>query len=119
MRLDAILGRKNGDIVHNVVFSTDLLSGHFLIIDFELEGGGTNSSNGVGDEVCFRAYRASGNRFAYVASTGAPTYSAWSKSNQQILYVSSVGTKSAGQPNFLYLAPRNSSQPAAVSVACD
>jgi hypothetical protein len=55
----------------------------------------------------------------FPGNTGAPTYSTWPTSSQQILYVPSVGTKSGGVPNFLYLAPRTSSQAAAVSTSCN
>ena len=55
----------------------------------------------------------------FPANTGAPTYSAWPTSAQQILQVSSVGTKAGGIPNFLHLAPRGSTQPAAVSASCN
>jgi hypothetical protein len=54
----------------------------------------------------------------FPSSTGAPTYSAFASSIQQIVYVSSVGTASGGQPNFLYLIPRPSSSQAAVSLNC-
>ncbi len=57
----------------------------------------------------------------FPSGTGAPTYnsSVWPTSSQQILYVSSVGIKSGGVPNFLYLATRTSSQAAAVSSSCN
>jgi len=55
---------------------------------------------------------------AFPGGTGAPTYLAWSTQNQQILHVSAVGTKSDGRPNFLFLASRSSTQPAAVSASC-
>jgi hypothetical protein len=54
----------------------------------------------------------------FPTGTGAPTYSSWSTTNQQILYVSSVGTQSNGAPNFLFLANRSSTQAAAVSASC-
>jgi hypothetical protein len=54
----------------------------------------------------------------FTGGTGAPTFSAWLTQNQQILHVSAVGTKSDGRPNFLYLAYRNPTQPAAVSTSC-
>ncbi|HVP53708.1 MAG TPA: hypothetical protein VMU45_01850, partial [Candidatus Eisenbacteria bacterium] len=56
----------------------------------------------------------------FPTGTGAPTYNqnTWPTSQQQILYVSSVGTQGNGAPNFLYLAQRNSTQNAAVSATC-
>jgi hypothetical protein len=54
----------------------------------------------------------------FPAGTGAPTYSAWPASQQQILYVSSVGNQGNGAPNFLYLTQRSSTQPAAVNASC-
>lgn len=55
----------------------------------------------------------------FPGGTGAPTYSAWLTQNQQILHVSAVGSKSDGRPNFLFLASRTSTQPAAVSTSCN
>ena len=54
----------------------------------------------------------------FPAGTGAPTFSSWSTQNQKILHVSTVGTKSDGRPNFLFLAFRNSTQPAAINASC-
>jgi hypothetical protein len=54
----------------------------------------------------------------FPSGTGAPTYFSFASSIQQIVYVPSVGTNSGGQPNFLYLIPRPSSSPAAVSLNC-
>lgn len=67
--LDTVLGRKDGDDMHNLVFSTNLAGCQFLIVGIELLGGGTNASNGYGNGVSFRAYTISGSKFVYVAST--------------------------------------------------
>jgi hypothetical protein len=56
----------------------------------------------------------------FPAGTGAPTYSSvWPTSQEQILYVSSVGTQSNGAPNFLFLTQRSSTQAAAISASCN
>ena len=55
---------------------------------------------------------------SFPSGTGAPTYLKFSTSIEQIVYVPSVGTAAGGQPNFLYLIPRPSSSPAAVSLSC-
>lgn len=55
----------------------------------------------------------------FPTGTGAPVYgSSWPTSQQQILYVSTVGSQGNGAPNFLYLAQRSSTQPAAVNTSC-
>ncbi len=56
----------------------------------------------------------------FPSGTGAPTFSSsvWPTQNQQILHVSAVGTKSDGGPNFVFLAFRNSTQPAAINASC-
>jgi len=54
----------------------------------------------------------------FPAGTGAPTFSSWSTQNQQILFANTVGTQSNGAPNFLFLAQRSSTQPAAVNASC-
>ncbi|MFB3815952.1 MAG: hypothetical protein ACE14L_17750, partial [Terriglobales bacterium] len=54
----------------------------------------------------------------FPSGTGAPTFASWSNQNQQILFMSSVGTQSNGAPNFLFLAFRNSTQTAAVTASC-
>lgn len=74
--IDAVLGVKNGDLIHNIVLSSDLPSGHFLIVGFELEGAGTNDLNGYGDRVCFRAYQSSRGRLVHVANSGNMSNSA-------------------------------------------
>lgn len=68
--LDEVLEVKNGDLIQNVVFSSDLPAGRFLIVGIELEGAGTNDLNEYGDRICFRAYQASGRRLVYVANSG-------------------------------------------------
>ena len=57
----------------------------------------------------------------FPSGVGAPVFnsSVWPTSQQQILYVSAVGTQGNGAPNFLFLAQRTSSQSAAVSVSCN
>lgn len=56
----------------------------------------------------------------FPTGTGAPTYDpgVWPTQNQQILNVSTVGMQGSGAPNFLFLASRASTQPAAVSASC-
>ncbi len=54
----------------------------------------------------------------FPSGTGAPTFSSWPQSNQEIVYVSSVGTQSNGAPNFLFLIQRSPSQYAAVAASC-
>ena len=55
----------------------------------------------------------------FPSNTGAPTYSTWSTSQQQILYVPAVGTNSQGVPYFLWLTQRSPSQPAAINASCN
>jgi len=55
----------------------------------------------------------------FPSNTGAPTYSSWDTSQQQILFVPAVGTYSNGVPYFLFLAQRGSTQAAAVNVSCN
>ena len=55
----------------------------------------------------------------FPTGTGAPVFgSSWPASQQQILYVSTIGNQGNGAPNFLYLTMRNSNQPAAISTSC-
>jgi len=88
--LDTVLGRKEGDDRHNIVFSVDLQAGHFLIVGIELLGAGTNSSNGYGDSVRFRAYGVSGQSLVYVACTGDLSDSALADLNAKIVPEGSV-----------------------------
>jgi hypothetical protein len=55
----------------------------------------------------------------FPSNTGAPTYSTWSTSQQQILFVPAVGTNSSGVPYFLFLTQRTSTQSAAVNASCN
>jgi len=50
----------------NVAFFSELASGRFLIVGVELPRGGPAISE---DVVCFRAYRAQGDRFTFVATS--------------------------------------------------
>ncbi|HEY6273046.1 MAG TPA: hypothetical protein VIX19_13785, partial [Terriglobales bacterium] len=55
---------------------------------------------------------------SFPAGTGAPVFGSWSTANQQILYDSAVGTQGNGAPNFVFLAWRSNTQPAAVTATC-
>ncbi len=57
----------------------------------------------------------------FPASTGAPTFnpSTWPTSQQQILFVPSIGMNSSGVPYFLFLAQRTSTQAAAINASCN
>lgn len=68
--LDSVLGRKDGELIHNVAFLADLPSGHFLIVGIELWRGGSAIGE---DAVSFRAYQASGKKLFYTASIGDMT----------------------------------------------
>ena len=66
--LDAVLGREKGDSVRNIVFSSVLPSGHFLIVGIELWQGGPAISENT---VSFRAFKESENKLVYVVSIDA------------------------------------------------
>jgi hypothetical protein len=55
----------------------------------------------------------------FPSNTGAPTYSSWPTSQQQILYVPAVGTNSSGVPYFLFLSQRSPTQAAAINTSCN
>jgi hypothetical protein len=64
--LDALLGHKSGDVIHDLAFSVDLPRGHFLIAGIELSRGGDAIAD---DAISFRAYKAVGNRLVFAANT--------------------------------------------------
>jgi len=64
--LDALLGHKSGDVMHDLAFSVDLPHGHFLIAGIELSRGGDAIAD---DAISFRAYKAVGNRLVFAANT--------------------------------------------------
>lgn len=68
--VDALLGRKEGDDLHDVAFLADLPGGNFLIVGIELWRGGTAINE---DAMSFRAYKKSEGKFVYVASIDALT----------------------------------------------
>jgi len=84
-KLDAALDRKEGDLEQNVVFWADLPLGRFLVIGVELQGAGTNATEGYGNRVLFRAYKQSGGKFVYVASVENLASSALAGLNAEIL----------------------------------
>jgi hypothetical protein len=55
----------------------------------------------------------------FPSNTGAPVYSSWQTSQQQILFVPAVGSNSQGIPYFLFLTQRSSTQAAAVNASCN
>ena len=68
--VDALLGRKKGDGLHDVAFLADLPGGHFMIVGIELWRGGPAISE---DAMSFRAYKGSESKFVPVASIDFPT----------------------------------------------
>ncbi len=68
--VDALLGRKKGDDLHDIAFLADLPGGHFMIIGIELWRGGPAISD---DAMSFRAYKESESKFVPVVTIDFPT----------------------------------------------
>jgi len=63
--LDTLLGKKPGEGMHDLAFTTDLPAGRFLIVGVELRRGGDAINE---DAISFRAYRQQDDRFIFVDS---------------------------------------------------
>lgn len=85
--LDSVLGRKDGDDMYNIVFSTELPTGHFLVVGIELWRGGPAISENA---ISFRAYQASAGKFIPIASTANLADSALGDLNAKIIPEGSV-----------------------------
>jgi hypothetical protein len=57
----------------------------------------------------------------FPSNIGAPTFnpSLWPTSQQQILFVTAIGSNQNGVPFFLFLTPRSSTQSAAINTSCN
>jgi len=64
--VDALLGHKKGDMMHDVAFSVNLPAGRFLLLGVELWRGSDALSD---DAISFRAYSQNGGRLVPVANT--------------------------------------------------
>jgi hypothetical protein len=99
--IDALWGRKKGDMLHDLAFLTDLPGGHFLIVGIELWRGGPAIAE---DKMSFRAYKASGNNFAYVSSIDALAGTPDAVKSQALLDLNAEALKSPVHGEFWFIA---------------